>query len=280
MAERRGILSLFVRHATLANLVLAVMVIGGLVAAPRMRAQFFPDTVIEQINIAVRWDGAGAEDVDRSVIAVLEPALLAVEGVTEEESRATQGAGRIELEFEPGWDMSRAITDVETALATVDTLPEGAEDPEVSRGAWRDRVADVVISGPVGVDQLGRLADDMLNRLYARGITRDTVSGLTAPEVMIEIRIADLVRNDVTMDEIAQTVAAAATAQPAGDVASGASRVRTGSEARDPASVAALPLRLGADGTELTIGDVASVTATGMDSEEAFFVGTDPAVVI
>ncbi|AUH32789.1 efflux RND transporter permease subunit [Paracoccus tegillarcae] len=280
MAEGRGLLSLFARHATLANLVLAVMVIGGLVAAPRMRAQFFPDTVIEQINISIRWDGAGAEDVDRSVIAVLEPALLAVEGVTEEESRATQGSGRIELEFEPGWDMSRAVSDVETALATVDTLPEGAEEPEVSRGAWRDRVADVVISGPVGVDQLSRLSDDLLNRLYARGITRATVSGLAAPEVVIEVSMADLVRYDLTMDAIAQTVAAAATAQPAGDVASGAARVRTGSEARDPAAVAALPLRLGADGSELTIGDVASVTATSMDSDEAFYVGRDPAVVI
>ncbi|TRW99319.1 efflux RND transporter permease subunit [Paracoccus sp. M683] len=276
----RGILSLFTRHATLANLVLAVMVVGGLVAAPRMRAQFFPDTVIEQINISVQWDGAGAEDVDRSVIAVLEPALLAVEGVAAEESRATQGAGRIELEFEPGWDMSRAMTEVETAISTVDTLPEGAEDPEISRGAWRDRVADVVISGPVGVDQLGRLADDLLNRLYARGITRATVSGLTAPETLIEVSMADLVRHDLTMEQIAQVAAAAASAQPAGDVSSGAARVRTGSEARDPASVAALPLRLASDGTELTVGDVARVTSSGMDREVAFYVGSDPAVVI
>ncbi|WP_299909842.1 efflux RND transporter permease subunit [uncultured Paracoccus sp.] len=276
----RGLLSLFTRHATLANLVLAVMVVGGLVAAPRMRAQYFPDTVIEQVNVSVRWDGAGAEDVDRSVIAVLEPVLLAVEGVALEESRANQGSGRIELEFEPGWDMSRAMAEVETAVATVDTLPEDAEEPEITRGAWRDRVADVVISGPLGVDQLGRLADDMLNRLYARGITRASVAGLAAPETLIEVRVADLVRNDLTMSEIAEVVAAAATAQPAGDVASGASRVRTGTEARDPASVAALPLRLEPDGTILTVGEVATVTSTGMDREEAFYVGTDPAVVI
>ena len=276
----RGILSLFTRHATLANLVLAVMVVGGLVAAPRMRAQYFPDTVIEQVNISVRWDGAGAEDVDRSIIAVLEPVLLAVDGVSLEESRANQGSGRIELEFEPGWDMSRAMAEVETAVATVDTLPEDAEEPEITRGAWRDRVADVVISGPVGVDQLGRLADDLLNRLYARGITRASIAGLAAPETLIEVRVADLVRNDITMSEIAEVVAAAATAQPAGDVASGAARVRTGSESRDPASVAALPLRLEPDGTILTVGEVATVTATGMDREEAFYVGTDPAVVI
>lgn len=280
LPEGKGILSLFTRHATLANLVLAVMIVGGLVAAPRMRAQYFPDTVIEQVNVNVRWDGAGAEDVDRSVIAVLEPGLLAVEGVSYTESRATEGAGRIELEFEPGWDMSRAVADVETAVASADNLPEGAEDPEITRGAWRDRVADVVISGPVGLDQLSRISDDLLNRLYARGITRASVSGLAAPETVVEMRMADMVRHDLTLETVAGVIASAASAQPAGDVASGAARVRTGSEARDPASIAALPLRLGADGTELTVGDVANVRATGMDREVAYFVGPDPAVVV
>jgi hypothetical protein len=32
----------------------------------------------------------------------------------------------------------------------------------VRRGAWRDRVTDVVITGPVGVDQLGRFADEFV----------------------------------------------------------------------------------------------------------------------
>ncbi|MEO1959889.1 MAG: hypothetical protein ABGW82_02745 [Paracoccus sp. (in: a-proteobacteria)] len=41
MAERRGFLSIFTRHRTLANLILMVMVVGGLYSAPRIRAQFF-----------------------------------------------------------------------------------------------------------------------------------------------------------------------------------------------------------------------------------------------
>lgn len=279
-SDRPGILGLFVRHATLANLLLAVMIVAGLYAAPRLRAQYFPDTVIQEIEVSVRWDGAGAEDVDRSVVALLEPALIGVEGVALTSSRASEGSARITLEFEPSWDMARAVGEVEAAIATAGTLPEGAEDAEVTRRAWRDQVADVVISGPVGLDQLGRIADDLTNRLYARGVTRLTVTGLSAPETLVELRMADLVRHDVTLEQVAATIAAAAAPSPAGDVASGISRVRTGAQTRSPDQVAALVLTAAPDGTLLTVGDVARVTGQGIDRGIAYFVDGDPAVTV
>ena len=42
-----GLLSYFIRHKTLANLLLVVLIVAGLMALPRMRAQFFPDVVLE-----------------------------------------------------------------------------------------------------------------------------------------------------------------------------------------------------------------------------------------
>ncbi|MBU3031041.1 efflux RND transporter permease subunit [Paracoccus marinaquae] len=280
MADGRGLLSIFTRHATLGNLVMAVMVVGGLYAAPQLRAQFFPDSVAHEIDVELRWDGAGPEDMDRAVVAVLEPALMGVEGVDLISSRSVQGSAEIEMEFEPGWDMSRAMSDVEVAIAAAGDLPEDAEDPEIERSAWRDGVADVVISGPVGLDQLARIADDFVNRLYAEGITRLSLSGIAAPEVLVEVRMADLVRHDVTLEQIAGVVAAAATVSPAGDVSSGAARVRTGSETRDPAAVSALLLKALPDGTQLTVGDVADVRQSGMDRNVAYYVDGKPAVMV
>lgn len=280
MAEGRGLLSLFVRHATLANLVLAVMVVAGLYSAPRLRAQFFPDTVVQQIDVTVRWDGAGADDVDRSVVGVLEPALMAVEGVALTSSQASQGSARVRLEFEPGWDMARATAEVESAVAAAGDLPEGTEDPQVTRRAWRDSVADVVITGPLGLDQLGRIADDLTNRLYARGVTRLTVTGLSAPETQVELRMAELVRHDLTMEQVAAVIGAAAAPTPAGDVASGTARVRTGAETRDPAAVAALVLKALPDGSQLTVGQVARVTDSGIGRDIAYFVRGNPAVTV
>ncbi|MEL6915302.1 MAG: efflux RND transporter permease subunit [Pseudomonadota bacterium] len=280
MLKGAGIFRYFVHHGTAANLLLVIMLFAGVFAFPQMRAQFFPDVVIDDVTVSVRWDGAGAEDVDRGIVQVLEPALLAVEGVTGTEGTSREGTGYVELEFEPNWDMARAADDVQIAVdAVTSDLPEGAEDPTVRRGQWRDRVTDVVITGPVSVDQIGRFADEFVVRLYAEGVTRTTVRGVAAPSTVVEVTSLSLIRHDLTMREIAQAIAAEATADPSGDISS-AARVRTGQEARSADEIADIVLRSGADGSQLRVGDVATVIVEGVDRNRSYFVGENPAISI
>jgi multidrug efflux pump subunit AcrB len=129
-----GILSYFTRHRTAANLLLVLMLAAGLTAFPQMRAQFFPDVISDEIDIEVRWDGAGAEDVDAAIVAVLEPVLVAVPGVAATSATSREGRASIEIEFDPGWDMSRAADEVQVAIDSVTDLPEDADAPTVRRG--------------------------------------------------------------------------------------------------------------------------------------------------
>ena len=143
----QGYLSYFTRHRTLANLLLVVMIASGVVAFPNMRAQFFPDVVVDSLSVSVSWDGAGAEDVDEAIVQIVEPALLAVSGVTGTNARASEGRASISIEFEPGYDIDLAEKDVQQAVDALTTLPADAEDPNVRRGGWSDRVTDVVQIG-------------------------------------------------------------------------------------------------------------------------------------
>lgn len=275
-----GVLSYFTRHATAANLLLVVLIVLGLAALPRMRAQFFPDVIVDNVTVSVVWNGAGAEDVDAAIVQVLEPALLSVEGVESSEATSREGRASILLNFEPGWDMGRAADDVQTAIDAIDTLPDASDEPEVRRGAWRDRVTDVVITGPVGTPQLGLFADELVTRLFEVGVTRTTVRGVAAPETIIEVPSSNLIAHNVTFAEIATAVAGEVDADPAGDVTGANTRVRTGVEKRDPEQISAIVLRSGADGSNLTVGDVASVRVEGITRKRSYFVGTDPAMSI
>ena len=264
-----GLLSYFTRHGTAANLLLVILIVLGLAALPRMRAQFFPDIVIDNVSVSVKWSGAGAEDVDAAIVQVLEPALLAVEGVESSRATSSEGSARITLDFDPGWDMARATDDVQVAVDAISTLPDEAEEPNVRRGAWRDRVTDVVITGPVAPGQLGRFADEFVIRLFAAGVTRATIRGVAAPETLVEVPMSALIRNDITMRAIADAIAGEAESDPAGDVAGGTSRVRTGVAKRSADQISAIVLRSNDDGSKLLIGDVARVTVGDIDRERA-----------
>ncbi|MCX7558789.1 efflux RND transporter permease subunit [Sulfitobacter sp. F26204] len=275
-----GLLSYFVRHRTAANLLLLVLLVAGLASAPNMRAQFFPDVIIDNVTVTTIWAGAGAEDVDTAIVQVLEPALLSLEGVEGSNSTSREGAGSIVLDFEPGWDMARAAADVQTAVDAVSTLPEEAEEPNVRRGAWRDRVTDVVITGPVAPEQLGRFADEFVTRLFAVGVTRTTIQGIAARQTMVEVPSAQLIAYDITMAEIAAVIASEVDADPAGDVTGANARVRTGTAKRTADEIAGIVLRSNPDGSKLTVGDVAVVREEGVDRERQFFVGANPAMSV
>ncbi|GAB5447796.1 efflux RND transporter permease subunit [Gymnodinialimonas sp.] len=275
-----GILSYFTRHRTAANLLLVVMIVTGLAAFPQMRAQFFPDVVSDDITVVMTWEGAGAEDVDTAIVAVLEPALLLVPGVAASEASSREGRASITLEFDPGWDMSRAADEVQQALDAVTDLPDEAEEGSVRRGNWFDRVTDVVITGPVATEQIGRFADEFVSRLFEAGVTNTTIRGIAAPETVVIVPSANLIRYDISMAEISGVIADAADTAPAGDVDAANARIRTGSESRTAEEIANLTLRINADGSVLSVGDVALIEVNGIDRERAYFVGDDPAIVI
>ena len=279
-APAGGLLSYFTRHRTLANLLLVLMLVAGAASIPNLRAQFFPDVIIDNVSVNVTWSNAGAEDVDAGIVQVLEPGLLAVEGVESSNALSREGRATITLEFEPGWDMARAADDVQTAVDAVTTLPDEADDPVVRRGAWRDRVTDVVITGPVGTDQLALFADEFVTRLFAAGVTRTTIRGVAAPRITVEVPQIKLVEHNVTMSEIAAAIAAEVDTDPAGDVEGANARVRTGASKRDPVSIAGIVLRSNPDGSSLTVGDVATVTREGVDRDRSYFVDENPAMSV
>lgn len=275
-----GILSYFTRHGTAANLLLVIMMVLGLAASTQIRSQFFPDVIVDYVSVTVKWEGAGPEEIDDGVVALLEPALLTVEGVKSSTSNASQGRATISLDFEPNWDMARAADDVNAVVDSVTDLPEGIDDPVVRRGVWRDRVTDIVITGPVSPEQLGRFADELVARLFRAGVTRTTIRGVSAPEIVVSAPELSLIQHDVTLRQIADVIAGEVSTDPAGDVAGGLARVKTGVEKRTAEEIQSLVVKSNPDGSKLYVSDVADVSALKSDNGRAYYVGDQPAISI
>ncbi|MGZ9809491.1 efflux RND transporter permease subunit [Pseudoroseicyclus sp. H15] len=269
--------SYFTRHRTAANLVMVLMIAAGIIAFPRMRAQFFPDVIIDSISVSVSWSGAGAEDVDGAIVQALEPALRGVSGVTGSDARSSEGRAFIRLSFEPGADMDNAEKEVQEAVDSIN-MPDGAGDPRVSRGGWAERVTSAILTGPIGTAPLAEFADEYVSRLFEAGVTQTSISGIAAPSILVEVPSLSLIRYDLGMSEISQAIAREVSADPAGDA--GAQRLRTGEARRSAAEIAAIVLEQNPDGTTLTIGDVANVQTLAIDRERALFVGDNPAMQI
>ena len=75
-----GVIGVFTRHPTAANLLMVVMIVCGLFALSRLNIQFFPSFGIDWIEVSVEWSGASAEDVDANIVQAIEPEVRFLDG--------------------------------------------------------------------------------------------------------------------------------------------------------------------------------------------------------
>ena len=215
----------FIAHSTIANLVLVLIVVLGLFSINKLRSQFFPDVIIETIYVSINWPGAGAEDLDSGVVGFLEPSLLELEGVEQIVSRSYEGVSRIKIDFISNWDMEKALDDVKLAVEEAQNLPDEINDIDIKRRVWRDRVTNVVFSGPFSVQQLEKYSDQFLQILYSKGISKTSTQGGMNPIVRVVVPESSLIKNNLTLRELSGAVSTGASSRPAGETSDGLARL-------------------------------------------------------
>ncbi|QPM92246.1 efflux RND transporter permease subunit [Pseudooceanicola algae] len=273
-----GILRFFTRHGTAANLFLLGVLVFGLYAATQIRAQYMPDVVQEAIQVNVDWDDASPEDIDDGIIAVASPSLLAVDGVTSLSAIAREGSARIELEFEPGWDLDRALTDVEAAMPGASSLPDAAETPEIARDTWRDGVLDVVLSGDFDRAQMERFGEQLEANLQRAGVTQASLRGLTAPRIAVIADPAALAQYGLTLSDLSAAILEEARQTASGQLGDSSTRLRAGVERRDAQALSEMEVET----TEgpIPLDQIARIETDAAGSGRAYFLEGRPAVTI
>lgn len=266
MAFPRGpapsnLVSVFIRHPNAANLLMVLMIVFGVFALARINTQFFPTVETSNVNVSISWSGASAEDVEKNVLALVEPSLRFIEGVDEMTSYAREGSGSVALEFAEGSDMQKAVADVETAVKSISTLPEDADEPTVSRSQWFDRVARVSISGDVPEETVRIWAKRMRDDLIERGIDRVTFTGLRDPELKVAIPERELRRLDLTISGISSTVASSSRDLPSGNLDGAVERqLRTVTDVESARGLGEVEVKSFASGEKVRLSDIATIT--------------------
>ena len=266
---RGGIIALFAGHRTAANLLMALLIIGGIVGLLRLNTQFFPNFGIDVISISVEWQGASAEDVDSNIVEAIEPEVRFLDSVKLVRSTSREGFADISIEFEAGADMQAALSDVETAVDQVTTLPEDSEEPEVRRLVRYDSISRLVISGPYPEAALKSVAKRMRDELLERGIDQVTLFGAREEEIWVEISPETLRRLDLTIGDVAARIRETSQDIPSGDTGGTTERqVRSLGLKRDAAGIGDVQVRALDDGSSVRLRDVATVVEA-FDEDEA-----------
>lgn len=256
-----GLISLFARHRTAANLLMAGMMIIGLFALKEMNTQFFPDFGLDMVRVTVNWPGASAEDVDSNIVQAIEPEIRFLDDVKRVQSRSREGFATIVIEYNPNTDMQAALSNVETAVGQITTFPEDSETPTVSRIVRYDAVSRLVISGPYSDASLKAVAKRIRDGLLERGIDKVTMAGQRDEEIWAEIPQERLLELDLTLGDVASRIKETSQDLPSGDTTGPSERqIRSLGLKKDAQSLGKIEIRAQEDGQKILLQDIAEVS--------------------
>ncbi|RTQ97940.1 efflux RND transporter permease subunit [Halomonas nitroreducens] len=279
MSARRGAIGFFVHHRVAANLVMLVMLLGGVLGLARMNIQFFPSFALDVVSVRTVWTGAAAEDVEQGVTIPLEQRLRSLDGLKRMTSTSAQGVSSITLEFQEGADPVLALDDVRQQVDEFTNLPADAEPPRVSRVARYEPVARLLVHGEVSERELRLLANRFEDALLQAGIDRVETQGLPEQQISIEVPAARLQGLQLSLDEIAERIDVMSRDLPAGLLGQQDStrELRSVEQRRSAAGFSELPI-LSSDRVQLRLGDIATIRRESRDGQVTLSQDGRPAV--
>lgn len=277
------IIAWFAENHVAANLLMALLVVGGLMTLPVIKQEVFPEIQLPVLSISVDYPGASPKEVEAAICIRIEQALQGLQGVKSMRSTASEGHGSISVELFAGEDVRRRMDEIQARIDALETLPEEAKKPLVQQADLRFAILDVAVAGNVDEWTLKKLGEQARDDIAALPGISDVELVASRPyEISIEVSEHAMHRFGITFDEVVAAVRRSSLDLPGGSLhtRSGEILLRTvgqlyrGDEFED-ISILSRP-----DGTRLTLKDVATVVDGFEESEKQARFDGQPAVII
>ena len=263
---------LSIRRPVFATVMSLLLITLGVMAFSRLTLRELPAIDPPIVSVDVTYPGASAAVVETRITQVLEDALAGIEGIETIESRSVNGRASISIEFTLQREIEAAANDVRDAVSRVSNrLPEEADPPQIEKV---ESDADPILwlnmsSKQMDTLQLSDYAERyVVDRLSSvDGVAQVRIGGQQRYAMRIWLDRDALAARDITVNEVEAALSAENVELPAGRIESESRdfTLRVARSYQKPEDFAQIPLRKGADGYVVRLGDVAKIQ---LDSAE------------
>ena len=279
----KSLVTWFAKNTVAANLLMLILVVGGLITLPTIKKEIFPSFGMDIIIVSVIYPGAAPEEVEESICLPIEEAIEDLEGIDKISSVAGESNGRVTVEIGTNADSRKVLEDIKTRVDAIDTFPDEAERPLVTELMNKNQVINIAVSGQtdeVTLKKLGQKIRDEITDLP--GITQVTLVNARPYEITIELSEENMRQYGVTFDEISRSIRRSSLDLPGGIIKTKGGEVllRIKKQAYVGSDFEDIVIRTRPDGTRLKLGNVAKVIDGFTEVDKLTLFNGQPAVNI
>ncbi len=281
--KESGPIAWMTKHRVTPNLIMLVLIIGGIIFATQIKQEVFPEFELDMIQVTVPYPGASPAEIEEGIVLAIEDEVRGIDGVDKVTSSSFEERGIVTIELTRGANSGKALQDVKNAVDRILTFPEEAERPIVSLLEARRQVISLIVYGDQPRHVLRKLAEKVRDDLLElEGITLVNLVSVPNLEISVEVPRSTLRAYNLTLDQIASSIRQTAQEIPGGGVKSPGGEVllRT-KERRDYASeFENIPVVSTPEGSKILLTDIAEISESFEETDQEATFNGKPAVRI
>ncbi|MGD8987696.1 MAG: efflux RND transporter permease subunit [Syntrophobacterales bacterium] len=279
----RGSIAWMAGHSVTANLLMVVLLVGGIIFSLKIKKEVFPDFELDRVNITVPYPGASPEEIEKGILLAIEESTVDLEGVKKVIASAEEGFAQVTVEIHEGEDVQAIAQEIKNEVDRITSFPEEAEEPQVVIAKRKRFVVSLALYGNQTERVLRELAEVVRDSLLQDPeITQVELVGVRPLEISIEIPQDNLRTYNLTLGEVAQRIRQASVELPGGAIKSesGDILVRI-KERRDYGrEFAHVPIVTTREGTRVLLEDIAIIRDGFEETDNFATYNGKPAVLI
>lgn len=257
-------LKTFISRPIFTAMLMLAVVVFGVFAYPRIGVDQFPDVDFPVVTVTTVLPGADPESMEKNVSDPLEEALNTLNGVDTLRSINLESVSQVVVQFKLSTKVDLAAQDVRDRVqATLSKLPDEVETPVVEKfDIGAAPIITLALAGPLPVDELTRIADDIVKPALQRqpGVGSIDIVGGREREIQLVVDPQRLRGYGLAISDVSQALKAQSLDVPGGrSTDSGRERVvRLTSEAKSVEDIRNIIITSAA-GSPIRVRDIAEV---------------------
>jgi multidrug efflux pump subunit AcrB len=273
----------FAHNPVASNLLMWILVMGGMLALPNTHQEEFPNIDIDAVRVNVPYLGAAPTEVESGVCVRVEEAVQGTEGIDKISSSASEGNCSVTIELVAGVDRTKVANDIKSKVDAIDSFPAETEHPVTAEISVMATVMQIAISGHADERTLKLIGQRLRDDIAAlSGVSQVKLLFARPYEIAVEVSEQTLRRHGLTMAEVGRAIEHSSLDVPGGALKTegGEILLRTTGQAYRGQEFEDIVVLTRMDGTSVTLGEIATVVDGFEDSDlQARFDG-EPAVAL
>ncbi|HKK15266.1 MAG TPA: efflux RND transporter permease subunit, partial [Gammaproteobacteria bacterium] len=245
------------------NLSLIIVLIMGVLAWQSLPQEIFPVVELDMVSIKTEFEGASPQEVEQQVTLPVEEEFEDSQDIDYITSTSAEGISSVYIKLKPGSNVDDFMQETRTILDRIDDLPDLAEEPELTRIRARFPVITLTLYGDLSRTELFDMAEQVRRRMMEiPGVASVGMAGDREWEIWVEVDPQVLSALSVPLEQVMTALRENLVDQPGGSIESkeGDIRLRGIGVKPDPVAMQNIVIRANADGGQLRIGDIATVS--------------------